>query len=215
MGSRYLFLDQLRFGETSEERNHAFEELVYMEEEGQIKEEDLFELLDHEDQVYQVYAIGAFGRKKIHKSVSKLKELYLKSDNPVILVALLRAFCDFSIGDFEAAVLKRIQQKYWKRKFKLKIDLSQEKIFDKDFVLDQILLPSLKYLQIVGTSGAEKVVNVYLSHSDPVVRWHCLMFYKKRELTIQQKILTEIAEKDDYALNREIAVMMLRCQSKN
>ncbi len=207
-------LDKLRFGETAEERNEALGELKTFEDEGRFEAKDLMELLEDEEPVLKMYAIGALGRLKIESSIPKLSELYLDSDNPLVLEMLLDAFLLFNTNAFVSVVLKRIKKS---RKITriLKKKPSLDTIFDNDFIIDQILIPSLKYLQTAGDpKKIEKGIHVYLDHSDSNVRFHTLVAYQKLAIPLDEKILREIAETDKNALVREQAAIMRAIKKK-
>lgn len=213
----YKLLDRLRFGESAVDRNQALKELIVLEEEGKFEEEDFNKLLEDQDIVFQLYAMDAMGRQKIQNSIPKLKSFYLNSNNPLILSKLLENFLRFGTGDFVDVVIKRLKKPLKKKRLRLrnKKIVSLENFVDHDFILDQIIIPSLKYLQLAGTPNIKKKsIESLLVHEDPDVRWHTLVVYEKLSFPLKIKKLEEIQQTDQNVLVREQAAIMLAKKEK-
>ena len=213
----YKLLDRLRFGESAVDRNQALKELIVLEEEGKFEEEDFNKLLEDQDIVFQLYAMDAMGRQKIQNSIPKLKSFYLNSNNPLILSKLLENFLRFGTGDFVDVVIKRLKKPIKKKRLRLrnKKIVSLENFVDHDFILDQIIIPSLKYLQLAGTPNIKKKsIESLLVHEDPDVRWHTLVVYEKLSFPLKIKKLEEIQQTDQNVLVREQAAIMLAKKEK-
>ncbi len=194
-------LDQLRFSERASDRNNALRELKLQEVEGVIEEDDLLKLLDEKDFVFQTYAIGAIGRLKLKGGISKLCKMYKESNDPLILPALLETFTSFESDAFVDCVVKKLKT--------LSDSKNQKTTGNLTFLLEQIVVPSLKYLQSSGTTKAEKTVSRFLDDPDPTIRWHALMTFDKLKLSISEEKLKLYIDNDSYALVREQASVML------
>ncbi|MCG8336811.1 MAG: hypothetical protein MJE63_20075 [Proteobacteria bacterium] len=199
-------LDQLRFGERASDRNKALRELKLHEAEGLIAEEDLLRLLDEKDFVFKTYAIGAIGRLKLERAIPKLSKIYKESNDPMILPALLETFVGFESDAFVDCVAKKLKM----------LSDSKNKTGNGNltFLLEQIVVPSLKYLQTSGTAKVEKTVNRFLDDPDPTIRWHALMTFDKLNLKISDQKLKQYIDEDSYALVREQASVMLEKRKK-
>ncbi len=198
-------LDELRYGSTLMDRNQAFKDLLVLESEGTFEAEDFLKFIDNNDFVFQTYAIGAIGRLKIKQGISKLKKLFEKSNDSIILTALLETFSKFESGDFTQVVIKKLEL----------LTAQNEKVGKEDstFLLEQIIIPALKYLQVSGANGIEGVVVLFLNDANQTVRWHTLMTFDKLVLVIESAELEDIRENDKYALVREQASLMLEKRS--
>ncbi|MBU3916743.1 hypothetical protein KKA14_14525, partial [bacterium] len=178
--------------------------------EGRFEEEDLITLLREDDSVFQAYAIRALGRQKVITSIPELKSLFLKSDNPIILIRLLEAFFEFGTVDFVDVVIQRIDNSNKKRNRKP----SENSVFDEGFIIDQIIIPSLKYLQIAGNEKDEWVIRQYIDNEDSNVRWHVLVAFNKLGISLREKEIQKIATTDKSRLVREQASIMLSKMKK-
>ncbi len=205
--SHYELLDQLRYGESSVERKEALKDLIVFEQEGKFEDDDFLSLLKEKDKVFQIYAIGALGRQQVEKSIPLLTTLYKESNDPLILLALLDAFLLFESDAFVDVVLSRIKIPDKKKKAKKKNRSTM--IFDNGFILDQVIIPSLKYLQISGGSDIKDTILPYLDHDDSNVRWHSMVVFDKLEIPLDEKKLEEIKQADKSILVREQAEIML------
>ncbi|MCP4749708.1 MAG: HEAT repeat domain-containing protein [Proteobacteria bacterium] len=211
----YELLDKLRFGKSKEERSEALRQLIVFEADGKFEENDFLALLKNEDSVLQTYAIGALGRRRTESGMPLLKTMYLDSNNPLFLSKLLETFSQYGTDEFVKVVLKRLKKPVAKRKVRLRKSSSMETIFDKDFILDQILVPSLKYLQIAGDPKVGKTIKAYLDHEDSNVRWHTLVAFDKLTVPISDVKLLAIEKEDEDTLVREQASIMLAKKKNN
>jgi HEAT repeat protein len=209
----FELLEQLRFSKTAQQRKNVLQELIALEERGRLEPDDLLKLLDDPDPVFRVYAIGAFGRHRIRSGVDRLKKLYLDNHNPLMLSALLAAFTEYGTGDFVKAVLAKLKKSRRAIGARSSTGARLDRIFDNAFLLDQILVPSLKYLRVAGNPRIEKSIRMFLNHEDPVVRWHTLLAYDHLSLSIKEKRLRQIETSDPSALLREQAAIMLAKRS--
>lgn len=205
----YEILKQLRFAKTSEERKGARRELMHLESLGEIDESDLVTLLNHEDAVFQVYAIQAIGRRKAVSVGNKLIKLFQSSQNPLILTELLAAFVELESDMFLKAVMDKLKKLKKGMKAVSKKATAFDQVFDDETIHDQIILPSLKYLQLFGNTKIEKFITPYLDSPDPNIRWNALVIFDRLSLTIKDKTLNQIKETDTAALVREQAAIML------
>lgn len=204
--TQYELLNKLRHGVTSEERRIALRELILQEQEGAFEDLDFIDLLKDEDPVFRNYAIGAIGRNKISRGVPELVELFETSDDPLVLSALLSAFAEFAIPDFKPAVL---------RKLKEVSPGTPGSETDDPFLVDQLLVPALKYLQAAGdSSGVEEDLLPYLKHGDPTVRWHTLRVFNLLEIRLSDRELEVIMKQDKSTLVREQAAVLLERRSR-
>lgn len=211
---QYEFLDRLRFGKKPEERKEALRELKVLESESDFNDSDLLALLDNEDLIFQTYAIGAVGRRKYQPAVPKLKTLYTKSNNPLVLVELLEAFFQFETDDFIDVVLNRLKKsgkKFWQ---KWTGSFTKVGIYENDLLLDQVLIPSLKYLRLTGNEKLEKQILPYLNHEDSNVRWHTLVTCDKLGIIIDEKKLSEIGDREPNVLVREQAAIIIEKRNR-
>ncbi len=194
-------LDRLRFGDTASDRNQALKDLKLFESEGKIIDEDLLQLLDDKDFVFQTYAIGAIGRLKMESGISRLCAIYEESIDPLILPLLLDAFIRFGSDQFSSCVEQKL------------CDLKQKKnknpSGDQSFILEHIIVPSLKYFQVSGNRQIKETIFDFLHDPDPTVRWHALITFDKLELSISSDEIEGILNNDPYVLVREQAAVML------
>jgi hypothetical protein len=200
-------LDRLRFGENASERNQALKDLKLYESEGRIKEEDLLNLLGDKDFVFQTYAIGAIGRLKLGRAIDRLCEMFEKSTDPLILPLLLDAFIRFGSDQFCSCVEKKL--------FNLEKKKEENPEGDHSFILEHILVPSLKYFQGSGNQKVKETISRFLINEDPIVRWNALIAFDKLELTISKEELETIRKNDSYVLVREQADIMLEKRKKS
>jgi hypothetical protein len=194
-------LDKLRFSDRASERNLALRDLKRLELEGTFEADDLVRLLDEKDFVFQTYAIGAIGRLKIEKGIPALCKLYQTSNDPLILPALLETFAGFQSDAFVACVVGKFNQ--------LLKNMDRDQTGNQAFLLEQIIVPALKYLQVSGGKKIAETISCFLNNSDATIRWHALMTYEKLELPITEEELQKIVQSDSYALVREQASVML------
>ena len=194
-------LDRLRFGTKASERNQALNDLKILEMEGNYQAEDLLKLLDEKDFVFQTYAIGAIGRLKLAKGIPRLIRLYRDSNDPLILPVLLSTFLGFGKADFVDCVVEKIETLLARKE--------SNPTGGYAFLLEQIIVPSLKYLQTAGDSRVERIARQFLTDPDPTVRWHALVTYDKLALPLADQILIQMTQQDKYALVREQAAVML------
>jgi len=210
----YELLEKLRFGKTAQERKEVLHQLITFEDQGKFENTDYLRLLQDPDSVFQLYAIGALGRQKVDLGKDRLKAIYLDTANPLMLTEILTAFMAYGTGDFVDVVLKKLKKSGKKKGPQPKAGARLDRIFDGAFILDQILIPSLKYLQNAGNSGIEKSIRFLLDHEDEAVRWHTLLVYDKRGLPLKTKRLVQIKTDDQSALVRELAAIMLEKRQK-
>jgi len=200
--SEYIeLLDRLRFGGKAADRNQALKELQILELEGNFQAEDLINLLEEKDFVFQTYAIGAIGRLKLEKGIPSLIRLFQESNDPLVLPVLLNTFASFKDAVFVENVLEKVEA--------LLAKIESNPSGGYGFLLEQIIVPALKYLQTAGDRKVEKTVQHFLNDSDPTVRWHALVTYDKLNLPMSDETLRQMMNHDKYALVREQAAVML------
>ena len=204
----YELLDRFRFGKSAEDRQQALNDLIIKEHNGDFDKKDLISLLENEDAVYQSYAISALGRTRIEGCASRLKSLFLKSNNPLLLTALIDTFIAYESDEFVDAVLKKLKKPTKKVLFQKKNTPSIDTAFDDEMILEQILIPVLKYFQIAGNSKVGKTIENYLTHEDSNIRWHTLSAFDKLSIPLDGNRLAEIQANDENALVREQAAIM-------
>ncbi len=205
----YELLDKLRFGKDNDERKEALKALINLEYEALFDSSDIQKLLDDEDPVIQVYAIGAIGRQQIASGIPELKKRYMESSDPLMLNELLTAFQHFESDEFLDIVIEKL------RKLKKKPWLFQKRVpltgsgTDNRFILSQILIPSLKYIQKAGNPSVEKTVKLFLDHEDANVRWYTLKVFDNLEIALKPEILQKIVNSDSSPLVREQAAIQV------
>ena len=206
--NHFEILERLRFSKSGEERQQALKDLIVREQSGDFDEKDLLSLLENEDTVYQTYAIGALGRLRMDNCTSQLKSVFLKSNNPLILAALLDAFVAYDTDEFVPVVLKKMKNPTRRPWFKKKNLSLMESVFDDEMILDQILVPSLKYFQIAGNRTVGKAIEPYLDHEDSMVRWHTLVAFDKLDIPLNDDRLAKIQTTDEDILVKEQVKIM-------
>lgn len=206
--THYDLLDKLRFGKDSDERKMAMKELINLESEAQFNKLDVLKLLEDKDPVIQVYAIGAIGRQQVIDGVPELKRRYVESSDPLILNELLNAFQGFESDDFLDIVVEKLRKLYKKPWLFQKHLMRSESSAEKAFILGQILIPSLNYIQKKGSSSVEKTIKPFLTHEDANVRWHALKTFDTLTIPIKPEILQQMAESDPSPLVREQAAII-------
>lgn len=206
--SFYRYMDQLRFSKTTEERREALSTLKLLEMDGGVNEADLLQLLEEEDPVLKSYAIGAVSRLKIVKAESRLKQMFVQSNDPLLLVSLIESFYNFSHSGFVGITVKKLKRL---DNFFLRFFHSRRKkvLFDDAFIFDQILVSALKYFGAYGSANIKSFLSRCLKHKDSNVRWHALKAFQLIDIPLPPARLRKVMENDIYAPNRELAEMML------
>ena len=199
----HQLLDQLRFGQSFSERKNALISLKALEDSGLTKEVDIKALLNENDSVTRNYAIGAAGRLKIDDLKSKLINDFVKSFDPLILISFIEAFISYNQADFVIPITDKIKVLQQPSAKKSKQDL------EGDFILEQIIIPCLKYLEKHGNKDHAKMIKLLLNDDDVNVRWHALKMIDQFQIDISRNQLIEIIEKDRSRINREQATIML------
>jgi hypothetical protein len=200
----HQLLDQLRFGQSFSERKNALISLKALEDSGLTKEVDIKALLNENNSVTRNYAIGAAGRLKIKDLKSKLINDFDKSFDPLILISYIEAFISYNQADFVIPItdkIKVLQQPSAKK--------SKQQNLEDDFILEQIIIPCLKYLEKHGNKAHAKLIKSFLNDDDANVRWHALKMIDQFQIDLPKNQLIEIIEKDSSRLNREQATIML------
>ncbi|MBC8395036.1 MAG: hypothetical protein H8E17_21005 [Deltaproteobacteria bacterium] len=204
----YELLDRLRFGKDNDERKEALKALINLEYEVRFDEADFLKLLADEDPVFQVYAIGAMGRQKIKAGIPELRKIYLNASDTLILNELLTSFQQFESDDFIDIVVEKLR-KLTKKSWSFLKNSSYDRDSDRGFILNQILIPSLRYIQMAGNAKVEKTVRVFLDHEDANVRWHSLMVFDKLGIPLKQDFISRMIESDPSPLVKELAAIMM------
>ena len=197
-------LDQLRFGQSFSERKDALIGLKALEDSGLTKPLDIKTLLNDDDSVTRNYAIGAVGLMKIEELKSKLINDFAQSFDPIILISYIEAFISYDQADFVIPITDKIKvlQKSAPKKTK-------KQGLEGDFILEQIIIPCLKYLEQHADKDQAEMIKSLLNDDDTNVRWHALKMIDQFQIDISENQLIEIKEKDSSLLNREQASMML------
>lgn len=207
--NHFELLDKLRFGKDSDERKNALQELVFLEHEAQFDESDMIQLLNDNDPVIQVYAIGAIGRLKLSSAIPELKKRYLESTDPLMLNEMLMTFLQFESNEFLDIVLEKLR-KLAKKPWLFQKRLPKTRGTDeKEFLLNHILVPSLKYIRQFGNPMVVKTVKGFLNHKDGNVRWQTLKLYDSLEISIKTEVLKKMAASDPNPLVREQADILI------
>ncbi|MBU2649176.1 hypothetical protein KKI24_30995 [bacterium] len=207
--NHYELLDKLRFGKDGEERKDALRALINLEYEAGFDDAGYLKLLADQDPVIRVYAIGATGRQKISAAIPELIKLFQESSDTLILNELLTAFLQYDSDDFLDIViekLRKLTKKSWLFSKRSPISGSRS---DKSFILNQILIPSLKYIEIAGNAKVEKTVRPFLDHEDANVRWHALQVFEKLKINLKKEILGRMHTSDPSPLVRELAAILV------
>ena len=210
--SYYRYMDQLRFSKTAEERREALNMLKMLEVEGVVDPQELLQLLEEEDPVLKAYAIGAVARLKVAAAEPRLKQMFSKSGDPLILVILIESFIEFSHAGFVAITVRKLKRL---NNIFLRFLHARRKnvLFDDAFVLNQILVSALKYFEFNGSEEMKSFLTRFLKHSDSNVRWHTLKVFQNVDIQIPAGRLKKIIENDSYAPNRELAAIILSAKN--
>jgi len=210
--THYELLDKVRFGKDGDERKEALKALINLEYEAEFDDADLLKLLDDNDAVIQVYAIGAMGRLQTKDCIPALIEKFTESTNTLILNELLNAFQQYDSDDFLDIVISKLKKLYKKPWFFNLRKTVLDSDSDRGFVLNQILIPSLKYIRIAGNPKVGKIVKPFLDHEDANVRWHTLKVFDSIGIEIKSDILQDFIVSDSSPLVRELATIILERQ---
>ncbi|OGG94985.1 MAG: hypothetical protein A2527_06500 [Candidatus Lambdaproteobacteria bacterium RIFOXYD2_FULL_50_16] len=211
-----LALDQLSNAVSSVERQNAYQMLLSYETAGEIKEADLLMLLGEADPVVQSHARGALARLGSEAAKPKILKLFAETNDPILLEEILETFTIYGTEDFIEAVIKRLANPIKKKGFFAKRVEGpiMEQLFDKDFVLRQILIPSIKYLGASRSPKAVKVLNSLIEHDDPMIRLNCLAAYDKIGVLPGPAKLAEMSKNDPSALVRDEAQILIEKHSR-
>lgn len=200
----FQLLDQLRFGESFSERKDALISLKAYEDSGLTKDSDIKTLLNDDDSVTRNYAIGAAGRMKIESVIGKLIKDFAELFDPIILLSYVEAFIAYGKPDFVNPLSTKIKQLQGLAGKKTK-----HKALEGNFILEQIIIPSLKYFHQQGNASLKDTILSFLNDDDNNVRWHALKIIQQFQIKLPQNKLNEIAKKDPSRLNQELASIML------
>lgn len=208
----YRYMDQLRFSKTAEERREALNTLKILEGEGAVNSEELLQLLEEDDPVLRAYAIGAVARLKVVAAEPRLKQMFAKSGDPLLLVTLIEAFIEFSHSGFISITVRKLKRL---NNIFLRFLHSRRKniLFDDAFILDQILITALKYFERCGSENLKAFLNRFLKHSDSNVRFHTLKVFQNIGIQLPATRLEKIIKNDPYAPNRELATIILSAKN--
>lgn len=198
----YKLLRQLKSID-EKERRYTLLSLKELEYQEVTQPSDIIEILQQEenDPILLSYAIGAVERMKITEAHSILKTLFLEQTHPILLVELLETFKKLKDPQFIPTVLKRFSNKK-------KSNISQ--VFSTEFILDQILLPTLKYFQVVPQKKIKAFALNYLEHKDVKIRSNALKIFDSPHLLLDEAKLQNIASIDPSIIIREQAKIMLQ-----
>ena len=197
-------LDQLRFGQSFSERKDALTSLKALEDSGSTKPLDIKTLLNDDDSVTRNYAIGAAGRMKNEELKSKLINDFAQSFDPILLISYIEAFISYDQTDFVIPLADKIKVLRKSPSKKVK-----QQDLEGDFILEQIIIPCLKYLEKHANKDHAEMIKSFLNDDDINVRWHALKMIDQFQIDISENQLIDIKEKDSSLLNREQASMML------
>lgn len=208
----YHLLYLLRYGK-QQENEDALLQLKEMEGNGDVEPKEIIALSKEAiDPVTQNYVIGAIERLRIEEGYPWLKDLYLKSNNPILLLSLLEVFQQLERDEFLKIVLKKLKNPRIDTKKKKQEGFFMDDIFDGEFIQDQILIPSLRYLQEHGTPSIKKDILPFLQqHSDKKVRWHALVALDKSGVELDHKLLKQlVSTESDNAIREQVKVILER-----
>lgn len=213
--SLYHHLYLLKKSSGKESRDILFK-MKEMEVNEEISREDILELLQSaNDPVSQNYAVGAIERLKIEEGYPLLKQLYLSSNNPLLLQLILETFLKLETSDFLDVVRKRLEKPLSKNKKKAADNLLLETLFDEDFITEQILIPSLKYFQVHGNPDLKKQVMPYLKHPDRKVRWNALVTLDKIGIKLENDFLLKLKmENNDVLIREQVNIILEKNSAK-
>ena len=198
----FRLFDQLRFGKDPEERRTALQDLKDLED--SFETTDLVGLLKDDSIVLQKYAIEALGRIGDQQSFTQLEELFRRSTDPIILTSLLKAFTTIKDPFFVKVVVGKFKKPFWQRKKK-----KDKKQFNRDFLVDHILLDVLKYLQTSGTVEDGKKILPYLNHHDKNIRRQVLVTLDQLKVPIDENELSRIRQSDyDVLVKEQVSIML-------
>jgi len=207
--------DQLSNGADPATRREAAARLFSFEQRGEISEDDLLTLLFGDDLVIRGHAVRALGEIKSQKAILPLSRLFESSQDPILLQELLEAFVLIGSEVFLPLVMNRISPSRWQvwlKKFK---DKRQPKpLFDEPFIIEQILLDVLKYLQTCKTLKINRTIKGLLDHEDPMIRLNCLQLYGKIGCFPTNTTLEALQQHDPHPLVRQQANLLAQHQKE-
>lgn len=206
----YHLLKQLKDADP-EVRHDALMILMELESEEELVSDDFKDLLNQDDQVLQQYAIQAIGRNRIEDAYDVLADFFKNSMNPILLSTALSVFQETESPVFFDRVRNKLENA-WQEKpaggKKHSNDL-MDQLFGEEELLDQILVPGLKYFQTLESIDHHEFLYAYLQHKNVHVRWNTLMIFNRLELPLDKTLLERISQNDTYAPIRELADIML------
>ena len=203
----YVYMNQLSHHD-SEIRIGALNELIKLEKDKNMPPKVFTNLTKDENPIIQLYGIGAILRLKIQTAYACINKFLETSTQPLMLVDIIEQIRLSSIPDFVPSLVDRISGK--------KSPKNADPIFDEAFILDQILIPILKYFQLVAHKKTKKILLKLLDHENKNIRWNTLKAIDKNKIVLEKKTLGLIQAKDSYALNRELAsILLIKMDSTN
>jgi len=210
MNERHLnALDLLSNGASPAIRRDAANQLFGFEQTGEISESDLLEMLSGDDLVVRSHAVRALGEIKSQQAAVPLIKLFKQSKDPLLLQELLEAFVLIGGEAFLPAVLGRICPSTWARWLqKIRAKNNPDPLFDEPFIIEQILLDVLKYLQICPNVKFNRTLKALVNHDDPMIRLNCLRLYGKIGSLPANKTLERLQTQDPHPLVRQQATLM-------
>lgn len=192
-------------------RDAAMTRLADHERNGRLPLAALLEFCEVENPALSMYAISALGRNGQPAAVKKLIDLMERhrAGNLLFLEQIIDA-----LGETRSlqaapplAALLGIRGgwsgKLFGRRRKEEDEAAQERL------RDQLALPVLRALERVADPRTAPLLGDYLTHAEPLVRWHAIRIMAATNTTAFNDRLRDLAANDPQELVREAAALAL------
>jgi HEAT repeat protein len=189
-------------------RDDAMLRLGEFERSGRMPLQALLDFSESEQPALAMYAISALGRNGEPAAVKKLIELTERhrSGNLLFLEQLVDALGETRNVGASGLLLGLLGiRKGWSGKLFGRRSRKDEEEAAAEPNRAQITLPVLRALEKIEDPKAAQLLGEYLSHAEPLVRWHAIQNLVKCNVTEFLERLKEMAERDDNDLVREAA----------
>ena len=190
-------------------REKATVRLLEHERAGRVPLAALLEFSESDNPSLSMYAISALGRNGEPKAVTRLVEMVERNrdGNALYLEQIIDALGDTHSTDAAGVLLGLLGIRTgWGSKLFGRRGRKEEDEAAQARFRERVTLPVLRALEKIADPKAAQALGAgYLSHQDPLVRWHAVQILLHCNLGDHNAKLREMAEQDADDLVREAA----------
>ena len=189
-------------------RDAAMMRLTDFERTGRMPLEALLEFSESDQPALSMYAISALGRNGQPAAVKKLIDLTERhrGGNLLYLEQLVDALGETRNAGASSVLLSLLGIRTgWSGKLFGRRGRKEEEDKAAEPNRAQVVLPVLRALEKIEDPKAAQLLGEFLSHAEPLVRWHAIQNLMKCNVTDFMDRIREMAESDENELVREAA----------